>query len=115
MGRSGSRVRGRCDLRGCPGSGVWAVYLLSWLLWIAGGMQPVAAQTSPVLNFGFETGDLTGWAASCFGEAGGCGNWTASVGRAYARSGQFGARLFDAQVGHWGHAQLYSSWFFDSS
>lgn len=104
--------------------GVWATGQRGWdglfrlgffLTLLVAAVGPAAAQGSPVPNFGFESGNLQGWTSSCFGEEGGCNTWTVSAGTGYARTGLYGARLFNAQVGRWGHAQFASSWFTDRS
>jgi hypothetical protein len=93
----------------------WAAFLFFFVCWATVGVPTAVGQSSPIPNAGFEMGNLTGWFTSCFGQDGGCGNWTVSVDPAYARNGRFGARLFNAQVGAWGHAQLFSDWFNDTS
>jgi hypothetical protein len=88
------------------------------MLFVAGllaiaGMRPAASTPPP--NPGFETGDLSFWRPFCLDEGGGCANWSVTVGPAYARTGQFGARIFNAMQPQWSHAQLISQWFTDSS
>lgn len=70
---------------------------------------------SPVPNAGFETGDLSNWTTYCSGASGGCNDWSVDVDQAYAYSGQYGARLYIARLGHWGGAILLSEWFTDTS
>jgi hypothetical protein len=93
----------------------WPLPGLLLLLALYSATRAASAVGDPIPNAGFESGDLAPWTTSCIGADGGCANLSLTVGAAYARTGRYGARLFIAQEGGWGQAQIISPWFNDTS